>query len=112
MASIVTTRHTPEFPLPGEITSNESSFQLTTQLPRFDFHSQEGVALTADGIYTPDQVAQLLSCSRAHVYRLMSAGALRVIDISVPGSKSSKSRVRGRDLLAYLDSGNDSTAID
>jgi hypothetical protein len=55
-------------------------------------------------------VADQLKCSKPTVYRLIAAGALRAVDISVPpapGSKrtwrDSKTRVRVDDLKAYLD---------
>jgi excisionase family DNA binding protein len=47
-------------------------------------------------------VAEQLGCSRAHVYRLIAAGELHKIDISSPGSKTSKTRVPHTALAAYL----------
>lgn len=56
----------------------------------------------ASPVLTPAEVAELLSCSRNHVYRLISSGAFPVVDISVPGSKSTKLRVLRSDLDEYL----------
>lgn len=44
-----------------------------------------------------------LGCSEMHVYRLIATGALDAVDISLPGSKRSKTRVRTDDLSAYID---------
>ena len=55
-------------------------------------------------IYTPDEVAEILTCSKAHVYRLIRSGALVTVDISNPGGKQTKHRIRSEDLGAYLSS--------
>jgi excisionase family DNA binding protein len=47
--------------------------------------------------------ADRLGCSLAHVYRLVATGDLRAVDISVPGSVRSKTRIREDDLGAYID---------
>jgi excisionase family DNA binding protein len=57
---------------------------------------------TAPGVYTIDEAAEHLTCSRTHVYRLISSGQLRAIDISVKGAKRSKTRVLAADLAAYI----------
>lgn len=44
-----------------------------------------------------------LGCSDMHIYRLIAAGVLRAVDISIPGSSRSKTRVRADDLAAYVD---------
>jgi predicted DNA-binding transcriptional regulator AlpA len=61
-------------------------------------------------VLTIPQVAERLKVSRYTVYRMISAGVLRAVDISVPqtdGSKrtwrQSRTRVRVDDLQAYLD---------
>lgn len=59
-------------------------------------------ATSAPVVYSPVEVAAILGCSRTHVYRLMKAGALRAIDISVPGARAPKSRIRREDLDAFL----------
>ncbi len=46
--------------------------------------------------------AARLACSRAHVYRLLSAGALRAVEIKATGTRS-KTRVREEDLEAYIE---------
>jgi len=57
-------------------------------------------------LLTIDETAERLSCSKPHVYRLISASALRAVDISSPDSKRSKTRVRLDDLQAYIDDGS------
>jgi len=54
-------------------------------------------------VLTIPQVAQRLKCSKPTVYRLIAAGALRAVDISVPPATRSKTRVRVDDLQAYLE---------
>ena len=39
-----------------------------------------------------------------HVYRLVSSGELRAVDISRKGARKSKTRIRSDDLDAYIDS--------
>lgn len=39
-----------------------------------------------------------------HVYRLIAAGELRVVDIAQPGARKSKTRVRSDDLDDYIES--------
>lgn len=56
-----------------------------------------------DPIYTPQQAADWLACSREHIYRLIRKGVLPAIDISPPGSIRTKTRIRERDLVAYVD---------
>lgn len=50
-----------------------------------------------------DTAGRLGGCSDMHVYRLIAAGELRAVDISQPGSRKSKTRVRSDDLAAYID---------
>jgi excisionase family DNA binding protein len=45
-----------------------------------------------------------LGCSDDHVYRLISTGELPAVDISQPGARRSKTRVRSDNLEAYIDS--------
>jgi excisionase family DNA binding protein len=47
------------------------------------------------------EAAHVLSCSRGHVYNLIAAGELRVVDIGIDGR--SKSRVYPEDLDAYIE---------
>jgi hypothetical protein len=42
-------------------------------------------------------------CSDQHVYRLIAAGELRSVDISTPGSRRPKIRVRSDDIADYID---------
>ena len=55
-------------------------------------------------LYTIPETAGLLgNVSKMHVYRLIAAGALRAVDIAVPGSRKSKTRIRGDDLAAFIE---------
>ena len=55
-------------------------------------------------LYSIPETAELLGgCSEPHVYRLIAAGVLRAVDISVPGSKRSKTRIRSDDLADYIE---------
>ena len=57
-------------------------------------------------LLTVVEVAERLSCSRPHVYRLINTGALRSVDISTPESRQTKSRVRSDDLQNYIEEGS------
>jgi excisionase family DNA binding protein len=50
----------------------------------------------------PD-AAELLGCSEMHVYRLVSTGELRAVDISRKGAGKSKTRIRSDDLDTYIE---------
>jgi excisionase family DNA binding protein len=54
-------------------------------------------------LFPPAEVAKRLGCSEPHIYRLVEAGALRAVDISQPGSRRSKTRIRSDDLAAYIE---------
>jgi excisionase family DNA binding protein len=67
---------------------------------------------TQTGGRTPRSSAQLFSvpvaaarleCSEMHVYRLVSTGELRAVDISRKGAGKSKTRIRSDDLDAYIE---------
>ena len=47
--------------------------------------------------------AERLGCSEMHIYRLVSTGELRAVDISRKGAGKSKTRIRSDDLDAYID---------
>jgi excisionase family DNA binding protein len=53
-------------------------------------------------LLTVPEAAARLKISRNGVYRLISLGQLRAVDVAVTG-KSSKTRVRSDDLQAYID---------
>jgi excisionase family DNA binding protein len=53
-------------------------------------------------LHTIPQVAEILTCSRPHVYALIDSGRLGSVDISTPGSGRTKLRVRHEDLLSFL----------
>ncbi len=46
--------------------------------------------------------AARLGCSEMHIYRLVSSGELRAVDISQKGARKSKTRIRSDDLDAYI----------
>jgi Helix-turn-helix domain len=54
-------------------------------------------------LHTVPQTADLLECSEAHVYRLIASGDLAVTDISLPGSRRSKTRIPDDSVTAYID---------
>lgn len=54
-------------------------------------------------LFPPAEVGKRLGCSEPHVYRLIESGALRAVDISQPGARRSKTRVRSDDLSAYIE---------
>ncbi len=56
-------------------------------------------------LYTIPETADLLGgVSEMHVYRLIAAGVLDVVDIAMPGSRRSKSRIRSDHLADYIKS--------
>lgn len=48
------------------------------------------------------KAAEVLDCSRGHVYGLIAAGKLRAVEIKATGTRS-KTRIRLEDLEAYID---------
>jgi excisionase family DNA binding protein len=54
-------------------------------------------------LLTIPETALRLGCSDMHVYRLISSGELRAVDVSQRGSRRAKTRVRTDDLTAYID---------
>lgn len=52
-------------------------------------------------VLTPQQVATYFQCSKGHVYRLISSGALPSVDISTPGSAKARHRILLEDVEAY-----------
>jgi len=55
-------------------------------------------------LLTMSDVADLLGCSKGHVYRLIKEDAIKTIDISQPSSTRTKQRIRLSDLLEYIHS--------
>lgn len=55
-------------------------------------------------VYTIQQAADQLGCSKIHIYRLINGGTLRSVDISNVGSCLTKTRVLPEDLNAYVKS--------
>lgn len=47
--------------------------------------------------------AERLGCSEMHIYRMVSSGELRAVDISRKGAGKSKTRLRSDDLDAYIE---------
>jgi excisionase family DNA binding protein len=54
-------------------------------------------------LLTISAVAAELGCSDMHVYRLIERGELPVVDISQPGARRSKTRVRADQLTKYIE---------
>lgn len=54
-------------------------------------------------LYTPAEAAERIRASESTVYRLIADGRLRAVDISRPGAKKPKTRVRSDDLDAYIE---------
>ena len=61
-------------------------------------------ASTPTDLLTIRTAADRLDCSENHIYRLIASGVLEAVDISQPGAKRSKTRVRSDELAAYIDS--------
>jgi excisionase family DNA binding protein len=53
-------------------------------------------------LLTIPETAERLRCSDNHVYRLVSNGQLRAIDVAQPGAKRPKTRISEADLAAYI----------
>lgn len=53
-------------------------------------------------LLTIPEAAERLKCSKGSVYRLISLGQLRAVDLSVTGTRS-KSRVRSDDVQALIE---------
>ena len=54
-------------------------------------------------LYTIPEAADALTCTRQHVYVLISSGLLRAVDIARPGSLRSRLRIRSEDLEDFLE---------
>ncbi len=50
-----------------------------------------------------DEVAERLGCSKMHIHRLVAAGALRPVNISVPGASKSRFRFSREELQSFYD---------
>ena len=51
---------------------------------------------------TIPQAAAILGCSRQHVYRLMHAGVIPFVDLSIPGSNRSYTRISEVELRHWI----------
>jgi len=54
-------------------------------------------------LYSVAEAAANLGCSKPHVYRLIAAGELKIIDIATPGANRTKNRIGSEDLVAYIE---------
>ena len=54
-------------------------------------------------LFSVPEAAERLGCSEMHIYRLVSTGELRAVDISLKGAGKSKTRIRADDLEAYIE---------
>lgn len=68
--------------------------------------ARTGAARLAKGaaqLMSITKAAEVLDCSRGHVYNLIAAGQIRAVEIKVSGSRP-KTRVRVEDLDAFIES--------
>jgi excisionase family DNA binding protein len=54
-------------------------------------------------LYSVTEAAKRMGCSDMHVYRLIAAGELAIIDIATPGAGRTKTRIRSDDLAGYIE---------
>jgi excisionase family DNA binding protein len=69
--------------------------------------TQSDIAETSEPqalLLTPAEAGKLMSVSADHVYRLVAKGVLRAVDISMPGSTRSKTRIPREALEQYIQS--------
>lgn len=59
--------------------------------------------MTTTQLLSITKAAELLDCSRGHVYGLIAAGLLPAVEIKATGTRS-KTRVREADLEAFIES--------
>jgi excisionase family DNA binding protein len=78
----------------------------TPSLRSSEMATQTGsrVKRTPAQLLTIPAAAELLGCSDTYIYRLVSTGELRAVDISQRGAGKSKTRIRSDDLDAYIES--------
>jgi excisionase family DNA binding protein len=60
--------------------------------------------VTTTQLLTIPEAAALLRCGKTHMYELIAAGQLRVVDMRAVGSKRPKSRIREDDLATFIES--------
>jgi excisionase family DNA binding protein len=60
--------------------------------------------MTSVALLTIGEAGLRLRASENHVYRLVALGQLRAVDVGLPGSRRSKTRIREDDLAAYIES--------
>jgi len=65
--------------------------------------AQQTATRAPDPLNTIPAAAKHLGCSDTHIYRLIAAGELRAVDISAPGSRRTKTRIRADDLARYIE---------
>ena len=54
-------------------------------------------------LLTIPQAAERLGIATNTVYKMIASGDLRAVDMSVPGARTSKTRVRDDDLDAFIE---------
>jgi excisionase family DNA binding protein len=57
---------------------------------------------TTTQLLSVTKAAEILDCSRGHIYGLIAAGRLRAVEIKAVGARS-KTRIREEDLQAFID---------
>src|SRR5271155_967182 len=53
-------------------------------------------------LFSVKEASVILDCSDMHIYRLIAAGELSVVDIAMPGAGRSKTRIRSDDLADWI----------
>jgi excisionase family DNA binding protein len=80
-----------------------SWYVSATELERYLQTTKGGAdAAQEPQLLSVPSVAKRLDCSRAHVYRLIAAGALRTVQIKATGTRA-KTRVRVEDLQEFVE---------
>lgn len=68
--------------------------------------------MCANQLYTIEEAAAFLSCSRRHIYRLINDGSLAFIDITASkGKLRQMRRLRESDLIALAERGTRVSAV-
>jgi excisionase family DNA binding protein len=87
-------------PNPEEATVAQATARLSSKGKRA---LADAVAAAGRPLHDIPGAAGQLGCSEMHIYRLIAAGQLRAVDISIPGSRRSKTRIRADDLASYIE---------
>jgi excisionase family DNA binding protein len=58
--------------------------------------------MTTTQLLSITRAAEVLDCSRGHIYGLIAAGKLRAVELKAKGTRS-KTRIRAEDLEAFIE---------